>query len=89
MDETESRELDEHLKKYLSSSSNDCGFCHEPEFRYSMEGYQRAKVLPAKDYNRGRNIWSSVGSSRAITDVYERELKTHNVDSSCIIRSSM
>ena len=37
MAETEDKELNEHLKKYLSSSSNDCGFCLEPESRYSME----------------------------------------------------
>ena len=88
MDEKESSELDEHLKKYLVGLTEDGGFHVALETRYSMEGHQGAKVVTTKAWSKGAQICNLVGSSRQINGEFEQELVDQKVDTSCIIKSS-
>ena len=88
MDETESTELDEHLKKYMSGLIDESGFFLASETRYSLEGHQGAKVLATKGWSKGKQICNLVGSCREITDDFELELVGQKLDTCCIIRSS-
>ena len=80
--------LREHLRKYLIGFTDEGGFKIASETRYSMEGFQGAKVLSTKRSDRGDKIKNLVGSSRVITDDFEKQLGVQKVDTSCIIESS-
>ena len=88
MDEKESSELDEHLKKYLVGLTEDGGFHLALETRYSMEGHQGAKVVTTRAWSKGAQVCNLVGSSRQINGEFEQELVDQKVDTSCIIKSS-
>ena len=85
--EEEVEELAAHIQKYLKGLTEEGGFSLHPESRYSMEGYQGAKVVATKGWSKGQNISSLVGSTCEINEDQEEELVLRGVDTSCILKS--
>ena len=80
-------ELEEHMKKYLGSFTDESTFRIEKCERYSMEGHLGAKVLANKGRKEGKMIDGLNGSCRDINEDLEAELIQRMVSTSCIIRS--
>ena len=87
MADEEKRELEEHMKKYLGSLTNESTFRLEKCERYSLEGHLGAKVLATKGCSERKMIKGLDGSSRDINEDLEAELMQRMVSTNCIIKS--